>query len=89
MLYREDALALTCNMVKVSNHPYALALREVCGDKRLEGIDLNTCKEEVGVGVICGEYVLRRSTIWPTLLATSVLEPTAFYAHTHLLFACV
>ena len=60
VLYREDALALTCNMVKVSNHPYALALREFCGDKRLEGIDLNTCKEEVGVGVICGEYVLRR-----------------------------
>ena len=27
---------------------------------RLEGIDLNTCKEEVGVGVICGEFVLRR-----------------------------
>ena len=56
----EDALALTCNMVIVSNPPYALALREFCGDKRLEGIDLNTCKEEVGVGVICGEYVLRR-----------------------------
>ena len=55
VLYREDALALTCNMVKVSNHPYALALREFCGDKRLEGIDLNTCKEEVGVGVICGD----------------------------------
>ena len=38
----------------------ALALREFYGDKRLEGIDLNTCKEEVGVGVICGEFVLRR-----------------------------
>ena len=32
VLYREDALALTCYMVKVSNLPYALALREFCGD---------------------------------------------------------
>ena len=28
-----------------------MALREFCGDKRLEGIDLNTCKEEVGDGI--------------------------------------
>ncbi|MFN3975987.1 MAG: heavy metal translocating P-type ATPase [Aquificaceae bacterium] len=59
-LYREDALSLVCNMVKVSNHPYSLALREFCGDKRLEKVDIGACREEVGVGVICGEYVLRR-----------------------------
>ncbi|MEN3028319.1 MAG: cation-translocating P-type ATPase [Aquificaceae bacterium] len=60
-LREEGVLKLVCGMARVSNHPYSLALREFCLSKGIESENLQECREEAGVGVLWGEYLLGRS----------------------------
>ncbi|MCS7170679.1 MAG: HAD-IC family P-type ATPase, partial [Aquificaceae bacterium] len=57
----DRALAIVCSMVQASNHPYSLALRDFCSQRGLNVKVMEGCREEVGVGLLCGEYKLGRS----------------------------
>ncbi|MCS6957800.1 MAG: cation-translocating P-type ATPase [Aquificaceae bacterium] len=57
----DRALAIVCSMVQASNHPYSLALRDFCSQRGFVGKVMEGCREEVGVGLLCGEYKLGRS----------------------------
>ncbi|WPM31604.1 cation-translocating P-type ATPase [Hydrogenobacter sp. T-2] len=60
-LYHSSALFVACGLAKASNHPYSQSIRDFCRSKGLEGENFENCKEEAGVGVICGDYMLGRS----------------------------
>ncbi len=60
-LYDESALSVACGLAKASNHPYSLSIRDLCKSKGIEGEVLENCKEEAGLGVVCGDYMLGRS----------------------------
>ncbi|MFN7064974.1 MAG: heavy metal translocating P-type ATPase [Aquificaceae bacterium] len=59
-LYEEGALSIAYSMAKISNHPYSLALKEFCMERGVKEERLEACKEEAGVGIFCGEYMLGR-----------------------------
>ncbi len=60
-LYQSSALFIACGLAKVSNHPYSQSIRDFCRSRGIEGENFENCREEAGVGVICGDYMLGRS----------------------------
>ncbi len=60
-LYDSSALSVACGLAGASNHPYSQSIRDFCRSKGLQGENFENCKEEAGVGVICGDYMLGRS----------------------------
>ncbi|HIQ49057.1 MAG TPA: cadmium-translocating P-type ATPase [Aquifex aeolicus] len=60
----ENILGIVYSMEKFSNHPVAKALRNFLKDKVKGEVELSGCREILGVGVECGDYVVGKGEIW-------------------------
>ncbi len=78
-LYREEALRVVCGLVETSNHPYSLALREFCKEKNIEAKKVENCKEEVGIGIVCDDYLLGSGEVGQVALYEGDLKLAEFY----------
>ncbi len=57
-LDKEEHINLAYSLSKVSNHPYAKAIKEYCKGFGANEMSLHTCKEVPGRGIYCDEYFL-------------------------------
>ncbi|WP_448587387.1 heavy metal translocating P-type ATPase [Thermocrinis sp.] len=62
-----------------SNHPYSVAVREYCKALGAKEVPLKQCREEVGVGVLCDEYMLGRGINGRTVLLKNGQTLGEFY----------
>lgn len=62
--FTDDAYSYALSMEKISNHPVAKAIVEFCKSKGAKELDLGNCKEEVGVGITCGNLTAREASFW-------------------------
>ncbi|WP_448583874.1 heavy metal translocating P-type ATPase [Thermocrinis sp.] len=64
----EEYLDVAYSLSLKSNHPYSVAIKEYCASLGAKQIPLQNCKEEIGVGVICDEYLLGKGLNGHTVL---------------------
>ena len=60
----EKLLEIVYAMENYSNHPVAVAIREFLKDKVKGNVKLENCRELIGKGVECGNYIIGKPEIW-------------------------